>query len=61
MSEHKTWIGGPLHEIRRQHIPGYAGHIYHLNAENQFAKSFATITNRCVDDKLEKGFDLSKD
>ena len=48
-------------EAANNHIPGYAGHIYHLNAENQFSKSFATITNRCVDDKLEKGFDLSKD
>jgi hypothetical protein len=20
-----TWIGGPTHEIRMQHIPGYSG------------------------------------
>jgi hypothetical protein len=38
-------------------VPGYAGHISHMNAENQFAKSFAKITNKCIDGKLEVGLD----
>ena len=25
-----TWIGGPTHELQRQHIPGYQGHIHGL-------------------------------
>lgn len=57
MSDVQTWTGGPMHTIRKQHIPGYAGHIYHLQAENQFAKSFAKITNNCIEENLEKGFD----
>ena len=27
-----TWIGGPTHELQRQHIPGYSGHIHGLHA-----------------------------
>ena len=25
-----TWIGGTTHEIQRQHIPGYQGHVHGL-------------------------------
>lgn len=27
-----TWIGGTTHELQRQHIPGYAGHVKGLHA-----------------------------
>jgi hypothetical protein len=27
-----TWVGGPTHELQRQHIPGYQGHIKGLIA-----------------------------
>jgi len=42
-----TWIGGPTHEIKQQHIPGYQGHIAYLKSDCIFGKSFAKITNQC--------------
>ena len=27
-----TWICGPTHELQKQHIPGYSGHVHGLHA-----------------------------
>lgn len=43
-----TWIGGPTHEKRQQHLPGYQGHVAYLESDGQFGKSFAKITNNCI-------------
>ena len=43
-----TWIGGPTHEKRQQHLPGYQGHVTYLESDGQFGKSFAKITNNCM-------------
>lgn len=52
-----TWIGGPTHELQRQHIPGYQGHIHGLFAENVYGKSFSRVTSECMNSRHEKGID----
>lgn len=54
-----TWIGGPTHELQRQHIPGYQGHIPGLLAENVYGKNFARVTSECINNRNEKGIDHS--
>lgn len=52
-----TWIGGPTHELQRQHIPGYQGHIHGLFSENVYGKNFARVTSECMNNRNEKGID----
>ena len=55
----ETWIGGPTHELQRQHIPGYQGHIHGLFSENVYGKNFARVTAECINSRNEKGIDHS--
>ena len=40
----KNWISGPTHMIRRQHIPGYTGHVQGKVNRDIMGKSHARIT-----------------
>ncbi len=53
--EAKTWLGGPTHIIQKQHIPGYQGHVHHLQGESQHGKTFARITAECLNERCEVG------
>ena len=52
-------MGGPTHELQRQHIPGYQGHIKGLIAENIYGKNFARGTSECLNNRNEKGIEHS--
>lgn len=39
-----TWISGPTHEIRMQHIPGYTGHFQGAVDMGTIAKSYAKVS-----------------
>lgn len=39
-----NWIGGPTHMVRRQQIPGYAGHQRGAVNKGMIHKSFAKVT-----------------
>ena len=55
-----TWIGGTTHELQKQHIPGYAGHVKGLFAENIYGKNFARVTAECLNERHTKGIDVTK-
>jgi hypothetical protein len=55
-----TWIGGTTHELQKQHIPGYAGHVKGLFAENVYGKNFARVTAECLNERNSKGIDIEK-
>ena len=56
-----SWLGGPKHEIREQRIPGYSGFLPGINSENLFGKSFTKCSAMSINNKIEKGFDMSID
>jgi hypothetical protein len=39
-----NWMGGPIHEFKEQHIPGYKGHVPNIASENVFGKTYAMAT-----------------
>jgi len=45
-----SWIGGPQHEVKPQHIPGYKGHIRGYNSENVYGTSFSKGSSKCIRD-----------
>lgn len=53
-----TWIGGTTHELQKQHIPGYAGHVKGLFAENIYGKNFARVTAECLNERHTKGIEV---
>jgi hypothetical protein len=55
-----TWIGGTTHELQKQHIPGYAGHVKGLFAENIYGRNFARVTAECINDRHTKGIEIDK-
>ena len=55
-----TWLGGTTHELQRQHIPGYAGHVKGLHAENVYGRNFARVTAECLNSRHTKGIDYGK-
>lgn len=55
-----TWMGGPTHELQRQHIPGYMGHVHSLFAENVHGKNFARVTSECLNQRATVGIEVPK-
>ena len=55
-----TWLGGPTHELQKQHIPGYMGHVHSLFAENVHGKNFARVTSECLNQRATVGIDVTK-
>lgn len=53
-----TWLGGPTHELQRQHIPGYQGHVHSLFAENVHGKNFARVTSECLNSRTNVGINV---
>ena len=39
-----NWISGPTHEIRRQQVPGYTGHVRGMVNRDSMPKSYAKVT-----------------
>ena len=54
----KTWVGGPTHRIKDQHIPGYTGHIHGLESENLHGKPYARLTNQSLAGEVVPGKNL---
>jgi len=54
-----TWVGGPQYTLQKQHIPGYAGYVSGLEAENLHGKTFAKITAETLNERVDKGFDFA--
>lgn len=42
--EAPTWIGGHTQDLKPQHLPGYAGHVPGVKADNLYAKTYGTLT-----------------
>ena len=40
----QNWIAGPTHNIRKQHVPGYTGHIRGMVNRDAMPKSYAKVT-----------------
>ena len=40
----KNWIAGPTHQIRRQQVPGYTGHVRGMVNRDAMPKSYAKVT-----------------
>jgi hypothetical protein len=53
-----TWLGGPTHELQKQHVPGYAGHVHGLHAENVYGRNFARVTAECLNNRHNKGINV---
>lgn len=51
-----NWLGGPSLNIKAQHVPGYAGYIPKVNAENLYGKSFAKETAISINSEHVTGF-----
>lgn len=51
----QTWVGGPTHHIKDQHIPGYTGHVHSLASENLHGKPYAKLTNESLTGEVKKG------
>ena len=54
-----NWINGPNHEVCRQHVPGYTGHVPGIHSENIFSKSYAKCTATAIGKRCNKGFDVT--
>lgn len=39
-----NWIAGPTHEVRRQQVPGYTGHVRGMVNRDSIPKSYAKVT-----------------
>ena len=40
----QNWISGPTHNIRKQQVPGYTGHIRGMVNRDSMSKSYARVT-----------------
>jgi hypothetical protein len=40
----QNWIAGPTHNVRKQHVPGYTGHIRGMVNRDAMPKSYAKVT-----------------
>lgn len=40
----QNWIAGPTHNIRKQQVPGYTGHIRGMVNRDAMPKSYAKVT-----------------
>lgn len=40
----KNWISGPTHNIRKQQVPGYTGHVRGMVNRDSMSKSYARVT-----------------
>ena len=40
----KNWISGPTDQIRRQHVPGYTGHVRGMVNKGSYSQSYARVT-----------------
>lgn len=54
----QNWIAGPTHNICRQHVPGYTGHVPGIVSESIFAKSYAKCTATAIGKRHPKGHDV---
>lgn len=41
-----------------KHIPGYAGYINSIKAENKFGESYGKLTNKALTNQIDKGSDV---
>jgi hypothetical protein len=55
----KNWVAGPNHEVVKQHVPGYTGHVPGVFSENLFAKSYARCTSTAIGKQHPKGYDVT--
>ena len=39
-----NWISGPTHQVRRQQVPGYTGHVRGMVNRDSMPKSYAKVT-----------------
>ena len=39
-----NWIAGPTHNVRRQQVPGYTGHVRGMVNKDSMSKSYARVT-----------------
>lgn len=53
----KTWINGPLHNIREQRIPGYTGFIPGIKSENVFSQTYSKNTAKSMANRVTRGAD----
>lgn len=53
----RTWMNGPMHEIRNQCVPGYTGFVSGINSENLYGKSFTHNTAKSFKGKILRGID----
>jgi len=53
-----NWMCGPMHEVVKQHIPKYTGHVPGVKSENLFSKSYAKQTANAIGKHHTKGFDV---
>ncbi len=54
----QNWIGGPTHNVKAQHVPGYQGYIPGLKAENLYGKSFARTTSQAINKEHTIGVEI---
>jgi hypothetical protein len=54
----KNWIGGPTHEVKAQHVPGYRGHVHGVVSENLHGKSYARTTASSLNREMARGNDI---
>ena len=51
----RTWMNGPMHEVRNQCIPGYTGFISGVRSENLYGKSYSNNTAKSFKGKIPRG------
>jgi hypothetical protein len=54
----RNWVAGPTHEVCKQHVPGYTGHVPGVVSENIFSKSYAKCTSNAIGHRHTKGYDV---
>jgi hypothetical protein len=55
----RNWIAGPTHEVCKQHVPGYTGHVPGVHSENIFSKSYAKCTATAIGHRHPRGHDVT--
>jgi len=53
----RTWINGPLHNVRPQQIPGYTGYISGVKSENAFGQTYTKDTAKSLANRIKRGID----
>ena len=54
-----SWLCGPRHDIRIQHIPGYKGFVPGVHAENVFGKGSSRCAAASLGNRIPRGHDLT--